>query len=128
MATPTTLHITPVGDGAWAVKVDESAPGTSVHPTEAQAVASAYEMVSDRGETDVIVHEPDGSIRSSVKILRPPFDRLDTRVVLEDHDEAEDAALRAEAMRITPSYARLKAGIGKYPPPPGDFDNEEMPY
>jgi hypothetical protein len=45
----------------------------------------------------------------------------------------QEEADRAEALRITPSNARLKAGIarrlaGKGPQIEGNFDDEEMPY
>jgi hypothetical protein len=40
----------------------------------------------------------------------------------------QEEADRAEAMRITPSSEQLRAMIGKFPPPPGNFDDEEMPY
>ena len=117
MSTTNVLHVTPEGE-AWAVKLDESAAPSSVHPTRGLAVASAFEMLQDRDGVEVLVHGEDGRVRSSLTI----------RQVDDAIDEAEDAAIRAEALRITPSYARLKAGIGKYPLPPGDFDDEEMPY
>jgi Uncharacterized protein conserved in bacteria (DUF2188) len=117
MPTTTVLHVTPEGE-AWAVKLDGSSTPSSVHPTRVLAVASAFEMLQGRDGVEVLVHGEDGRVRSSLTI----------RQIEDDIDEAEDAALRAEAFRRTPSYARLKAGIGKYPPPQGDFDNEEMPY
>jgi hypothetical protein len=42
-------------------------------------------------------------------------------------DVTEDAALRAEALRITPSNDRLRAMIGKFSLPPGDYEAEEIP-
>jgi hypothetical protein len=107
-----TLHITPVEGGAWAVKPGEDFPAASVHPTEAQAIASVYELVAEPGLTEVIIHDTDRSIRSSLKILRygPTSDRLDPRPLLDDPD---DPAARSEAIRITPSNACLKAGIAR---------------
>jgi hypothetical protein len=102
MSTTSTLHITPEGE-AWAVKLDEAASPSSVHPTQAQAVASAWDLVKDRDEAEVVIHHEAGHVLSSLTI----------RQVYVDLDEAEDAALRAEAMRRTPSYARLKAGIAR---------------
>jgi hypothetical protein len=101
MATVEILHITPAEGGAWEVRPGEDAPATSVHATEGQAVASVYERARFPGETEVIVHGPGGGIRSSMTIrrLRPSFDSTD------------EPAARAEALRITPSTARLKAGI-----------------
>ena len=115
--TTTVLHITPEGE-AWAVKLDESAAPSSVHPTRGLAVAVAFEMLQDQDGAEVLVHGEDGQVRSSLTI----------RQVVDDLDEAEDAALRAEALRITPSNERLRAMIGIIPLPPGDYDNEEMPY
>ena len=111
------LHVTPEGE-AWAVRLDESAAPSSVHSTQGHAIASVWELVKDRDEAEVVIHGEDGRVRSSLTI----------RQVEGDGDEAEDAALRAEALRITPSNERLRAMIGKFPLPPGDYDNEEMPY
>ena len=120
MATQETRHITPVEGGAWAVKLDEDSPASGVYPTEGQAIAGVYELLPGPGETEVIVHDPAGGIRSSLRIRRygPSVDPA----------EDDDPAARAEAHRLTPSSVRLEAGIGKYPPPPGNFDEEEMPY
>jgi hypothetical protein len=112
MATLGTPHITPVEGGAWAVRLGEDASAASDHPTRGLAVAGAFEMLQDRDAAEILVHGEDGRVRSSLTIRQVD-------------DEPEDAALRAEAPRITPSYAPLKAGIGKYPLPPGDFDAEE---
>jgi flavin-binding protein dodecin len=120
----TTLHILPE-DGAWAVKDQGASRPSSIHPTQAQAVASALEMLQDLAEAEVIVHVPDGRIRR----YRATFDSPSSVITALDIaiDDSDDPAARAEALRITPSNARLRAGIGKYPIPPGDFDDEEMP-
>jgi hypothetical protein len=120
MTIPTTnaVHVTPEGE-AWAVRLDESASPSSVHPTRGLAVATAFGMLEDRDGWEVVVHDEDGRVRSSLTIRW---------VEASDGDDGDDPAARAEALRLAPSYARLKAGIGKYSPPPGDFDNEEMPY
>jgi hypothetical protein len=112
-----TLHITPAGSGEWAIKINETAGASSVHATQAQAVATAWEQLRDLAEAEVIVHDPEGRVRSSLTI----------RQVDDGLDDSDDPAARAEALRITPSNARLLAGIGKYPLPPGNFDDEEMP-
>ena len=98
--TTTALHITPVG-GAWAVKLDEAAEPTGVHPTRWLAVAIALEMLQDEDEAEVLIHGKDGRVRSSLTI----------RQVVDDPDEDEDAKLRAEAERITPRRAQLDALI-----------------
>jgi hypothetical protein len=113
MATVETLHITPAEGGAWEVRPGEDAPATSVHATEGQAVASVYEqLVAEPGEAEVIVHEAGGGIRSSMRIrrFRPSFD---------SPDDLDDPAARAEALRMTPSTARLRAGIARRLPVEG---------
>jgi hypothetical protein len=110
------LHITPEGN-AWAIKLDGAAAPTSIHPTRGQAVAEAYELVSNLEEAEVIVHQPDGSI-GRVVTIRAAFDRLDAELI----DDSDDPAARAVALRITPSTARLRAGIGKYPIEGADLD------
>ncbi len=116
LSTTNALHVTPEG-GAWAVKLDESATPSSVHPTRGLAVATAFEMLQNRDAAEVFVHSEDGRVRSSLTIRQV------------EADDSDDPAARAEALRLAPSNARLLAGIGKYPPPLGDDDDdEEMPY
>jgi Uncharacterized protein conserved in bacteria (DUF2188) len=120
MSTTTSpLHITPEGD-AWAVKIDEAAAPASIHPTRSQAVATAFEMVEELEGGAVIIHERGGHISSRLVITnyRFAFDRLDAELI----DDSDDPAARAEALRITPSTARLRAGIGKYPVEGADLD------
>ena len=123
------LHITPAEGGGWAIEIRGDAGPSSVHPTQAEAVANVFEMVRDREEAEVLVHDPDGSIRSSLTIrrYRPAFDSLEARLILDRIDDSDDPTARAEALRITPSNDRLRAGIGKNPPPPGNFNVEGMP-
>jgi hypothetical protein len=99
-------------------------------------------MIKDRDEAEVLVHDSDGRVCGSLffrgfTVLHELGQAmLDLDVVTshpDDGDEVENAALRAEAVRLTPSYARLKAGIarrlaGQGPQIEGDFENEEMPY
>jgi hypothetical protein len=75
MTMPATnaLHVTPEGE-AWAVKLDESAPPSSVHPTRGLAVASAFEMLEDRDGAEVVVHHEDGRVRSSLTIRQVEAD------------------------------------------------------
>jgi hypothetical protein len=116
MSTTNPVHITPEGN-AWAIKLDGAAAPTSVHPTRGQAVAEAYELVSNLEEAEVIVHQPDGSI-GRVVTIRAAFDRLDAELI----DDSDDPAARVEALRITPSNERLRAMIGKFPVEGADFD------
>ena len=116
-----TLSIRRIEDGSWSLIVDDLAGPTANYPTPGQAIAGVYELASEPGETEVLIHEADGRVLATVTIRRvPPMEVLPTS------DLDEDPIERAEALRLMPSYERFKAGIGKYPPPPGDFDNEEM--
>jgi Uncharacterized protein conserved in bacteria (DUF2188) len=136
MPTTNSLHVTPEG-GAWAVKLAGSTVLSSVHPTQAQAIAGAWELVKDRDVAKVFIHDSDGfiygsfSFRRLAKLHDMGHAELDLDVVVSrpEADDSDDPAARAEALRLAPSNARLRAGIGKYPPPPGDYDDdEEMPY
>ena len=100
MSTTNALHITPEGE-AWAVKLDESAAPSSVHPTRGLAVASAFEMLEDRDGAEVVVHDEDGRVRSSLTIRQV------------EADDSDDPAARAKALRLAPSNARLRAGIAR---------------
>jgi Uncharacterized protein conserved in bacteria (DUF2188) len=108
MTMPATnaLHVTPEGE-AWAVKLDESATPSSVHPTRGLAVASAFEMLEDRDGAEVVVHHEDGRVRSSLTIRQA------------EADDRDDPAARAEALRLAPSNARLLAGIARRLPVEG---------
>lgn len=96
MATPETLHITPVEGGAWAVKLDESASASSVHRTRAEAVASALETLQYRTEAEVFIHGPEDGARSILTIREfvPPMEVLQTSNL----DDLDDPAARAEAL------------------------------
>jgi Uncharacterized protein conserved in bacteria (DUF2188) len=116
MNTINALHVTPEG-GSWAVRTEGSAAPSSVHSTQGLAIASAFEMIKHRDRVLVLVHGQDGRLRSSLTIRQVDEDFDED--FDEDLDEAEEAALRAEAMRITPSYDRLRAGIARRLPVEG---------
>ncbi len=121
MSAPvSTLHIRPIEDGSWSLILDDTTDPAALYPTEGQAIASVYERVAEPGEAEVLIHEADGRLRATVIIRRRPS------IKSGESTDLDDPEARVEALRITPTNARLKAGIGKYPPPPGDFDNEEM--
>ena len=124
MEKPETLHVTPVEGGAWAVQLDEGASALLFYQTRAEAIAGALEAIQYRAEAEVFIHGPEGGVDRilTIREFLPPVEVSRTS----DSDDFDDPDARAEALRMTPSYARLKAGIGKYPPPPGDFDDEEM--
>jgi hypothetical protein len=115
-----TIHITPSETGAWLLEGEDPTGNLdgplATYPTEAQAVATAYEMLQGSDLATVLVHAPDGRVRRSLVLHLGSPNGLD----------GEDLALRAKALEMLPTFDRLKAGIGKHPVPPGDFDNEEM--
>lgn len=43
-------------------------------------------------------------------------------------DGDEDPEVRREVEKLAPNNDRLRALIGSFRPPPGTFDDEEMPY
>jgi hypothetical protein len=112
-----TLHIIPVEIGRWAVRNEES---STTYPTQVLAIANAVGMLQNLEEAEVIVHDSDGRVVTCLSIRHFPAD-------VDRVDDADDAALRAEALRITPSNDRLRAMIGKFSLPPGDYDSEEIP-
>jgi hypothetical protein len=113
-----TLNITPTEQGTWVVKDDESSDPpigiTFICASPAVAIAQAIELVKDCDEARVILFSATGPAQTWLMTQHHP-DMAD-----------EDPALRAKALEIMPSFERLKAGIGKHPLPPGDFDDEEM--
>ena len=46
----------------------------------------------------------------------------------ENGENSEDAKTRREIEKRAPSNDQLRALIGSFQPPPGTFDDEEMPY
>lgn len=62
MAQKPTHHIVPSENG-WKVKGEGASRATSVHPTQADALAAATESARTRGQGSVVVHRPDGRIR-----------------------------------------------------------------
>jgi Uncharacterized protein conserved in bacteria (DUF2188) len=131
MDSVTTLHVTPARGGEWAVKINETAGASSVHPSQSEAVAKAWELVHDLDGAEVVVHGADGQVRSSLTIRQvgPPMEVLRTSGQGDDLDEAEDVALRAEAERITPSGDRLKAMISRRAASTIDYslEDDELP-
>ena len=128
MYTVTIMHINPAGSGEWAIKINE-AGASSVQPSEGLAIARAWELVKelpeDEAEVLVLVHEPDGRIRSSLTIrrFRPQFDRLPTGLDLDE--SLEDAALRARAESITPRRTQLDAMIARGSASTIDYSQED---
>jgi hypothetical protein len=69
-------------------------------------------MLQDQDGVEVLIHGEDGRVRSTLTIRQ-----------VEEQDESQDAALRADAIRITPSIERLRAIIARRLPVEGaDLD------
>jgi hypothetical protein len=58
----TNQHVVPREDG-WAVQGAGNGRATSLHDTQAQAIAAAREIARNQG-TEVIIHRPSGQIRA----------------------------------------------------------------
>ena len=64
-------HITKRPDGLWQDKREGAARASSLHPTQAEAEASATEhLYRTPGGGEVVIHRPDGQIRDSNTINR----------------------------------------------------------
>jgi Uncharacterized protein conserved in bacteria (DUF2188) len=112
-----TLHIVPsLETGEWFIRIDEV---YTPFPNQGEAIVRAWELVKDLAEAEVLIHGEDGRVRSSLTVRQ--FD--------EDIQEAEDAALRVEAERITPSADRLRAMIARRPASTIDYslEDDELP-
>jgi bifunctional DNA-binding transcriptional regulator/antitoxin component of YhaV-PrlF toxin-antitoxin module len=59
----TAYHVVPF-EGKWAVRSGPDSPVSSTHETRREATEAA-ERLADRNGRDVIVHRPDGRIRST---------------------------------------------------------------
>ncbi len=61
--------------------------------------------------------------------LSPTSIRPDLAETDQEPDQGgEDQEARREIEKLAPSNDRLRALIGTFQPPPGTFDDEEMPY
>ena len=120
MANLDTIHIVPTDGGEWAVQAQGTEP-SSLHSTQGQAVARAWEMVGSRTVAEVIVHGRDGVIHSNLIVSR----RNSSTEEAEFLDQAGEEALRRAAMSITPSWAELQALIERLPPSSIDYSRED---
>jgi uncharacterized protein YdaT len=55
-------HVVP-RDGTWAVRSEGARRDTSHHPTQAEAITAPREIAGNQ-RTELIIHRPDGRIRS----------------------------------------------------------------
>jgi hypothetical protein len=59
------LHVIKHPDGGWAVKRQGAARSSSLHRTQAEAVAAGRRLALKSGGADVVVHRADGRLRES---------------------------------------------------------------
>lgn len=64
-------HVVP-RNGGWAVQGAGNSRASSLHNTQAEAIAAAREIARNQ-ETELIVHRPNGQIRSSDSHGSDPF-------------------------------------------------------
>lgn len=62
MAQKPTQHVVPTPDG-WKVKTEGAQRASSVHPTQAAAIATATAAARDRGVGSVVIHGADNKFR-----------------------------------------------------------------
>jgi hypothetical protein len=110
------LHITPTEGGEWAIEGEASSRSVATFATQAEALAAAYGLVRDLARAEVVVHGPDGRVRS----------RLSIESVALGEDMAdlahEEATLSRRAREIMPGIEALLR-LKKRPAPEGlDLD------
>lgn len=64
-------HVVP-HNGQWAVQGARNSRATSVHETQAEAIAAAREIAINR-QSEVVIHRPNGQIRDSNSYGNDPF-------------------------------------------------------
>ena len=64
-------HVVP-RDGQWAVLGSGNSRATSLHPTQADAIASAREIAINQ-HSEVVIHRPSGQIRDSNSYGNDPY-------------------------------------------------------
>lgn len=64
-------HVVP-RDGQWAVLGAGNNRATSLHPTQADAIASARDIAINQN-SEVVIHRPNGQIRDSNSYGNDPF-------------------------------------------------------
>ncbi|WP_027053653.1 DUF2188 domain-containing protein [Mesorhizobium erdmanii] len=64
-------HVVP-RDGQWAVLGAGNSRATSLHPTQAGAIASARDIAINQ-HSEVVIHRPNGQIRDANSYGNDPF-------------------------------------------------------
>jgi hypothetical protein len=106
------LHITPTEGGEWAIEGEVPSRSVATFATQAEALAAAYGLVRDLARAEVVVHGPDGRVRSRLSI--ESVDLGEDPVDLEH----EEAALSRRAREIMPGIDALLR-LKKRPAPEG---------
>lgn len=70
-------HVTPHGD-RWASQRAGASRASSVHDTQAQAIAASRDYLSNRGGGELNIHGRDGAIRAK-DTIKPANDPRSTR-------------------------------------------------
>ena len=70
-------HVVPV-DGDWGVRGEGNSRLTSIHDTQAEAIAAAREIAINQG-SEVVIHRRDGRIRDKDSYGNDPFPPRDTK-------------------------------------------------
>ena len=65
------VHVVPRGD-QWVVRREGAQRDSSHHPTQADAINVARQ-ISQREQTELVIHRPDGRIRDKDSHGRDPF-------------------------------------------------------
>jgi hypothetical protein len=106
------LHVTPTEGGEWAIEGEAPSRSVATFATQAEALAAAYGLVRDLARAEVVVHGPDGRVRSRLSI--ESVDLGEDQVDLEH----EEAALSRRAREIMPGIDALLR-LKKRPAPEG---------
>ncbi len=56
-------HVVPQGEG-WALKREDAQRASSLHPTQADAIAAGKQLAKQE-KTELVIHRPNGQIRDS---------------------------------------------------------------
>ena len=70
-------HVVPSGDD-WAVKREGSQRASSLHSTQADAIAAGTELARTN-KTELVIHRPNGKIRDSDSYGNDPNPPKDTK-------------------------------------------------
>lgn len=81
MAKDNNRHVVPDPDGGWNVKKPGASRASSHHPTQADAIDRARQIVGNQGGGEVRIHGKDGRIRDSDTVPpgNDPFPPRDTK-------------------------------------------------